>query len=132
MATPTYEHTRAWKAALALVAHIYKLTQAFPAEEKSGLSAGMRKSIATLPIKLADCWAQDEYEPALAAANAGHAVLRDCLVQAQVAYHLSLLTKHQLADLRKRTAKTANTLDAMLDDLYEEETPEPPAKRQAA
>ncbi|XAM00662.1 four helix bundle protein [Phycisphaeraceae bacterium D3-23] len=132
MAPPTYEHTRAWKQALALVAHVYKLTQTFPAEEKSGLAGGMRKSIAALPLKLADCWAQDEYEPALAAASAGHALLRDTLVQAQVAYHLALLNKHQLADLRKRTARTAHTLDAMLDDLFEDDTPEQTTKRQAA
>ncbi|MEM9415434.1 MAG: four helix bundle protein [Planctomycetota bacterium] len=124
MAPPTYEHTRAWKNALALVAHVYKLTQHFPAEEKSGIAGGMRKSIAALPLKLADCWAQDDYAPALDAANAGHTLLRDTLVQAQVAYHLGFVTKHQLADLRKRTAKTAHTLDAMLDDLFEDDTPQ--------
>lgn len=124
MSTPTYEHTRAWKSALALVTHVYKLTQHFPPEEKSGLAGGMRKSVAGLPVKLADCWAQDEYDPALAAANAGHALLRDTLVQAQVAFHLSLLSRHQLADLRKRAAKTGHTLDAMLDDLFEDDADE--------
>ncbi|MFI4861733.1 MAG: four helix bundle protein [Phycisphaerales bacterium JB063] len=132
MTTPTYEHTRAWKQALALVTHVYKLTQTFPPEEKSGIAGGMRKSIAALPLKLADCWAQDEYTPALAAANAGHALIRDTLVQAQVAYHLALITKHQLADLRKHTARAAHTLDAMLDDLFEEETEEQHETRKAA
>lgn len=129
MATPTYEHTRAWKQALALVSHVYKLTQHFPAEEKSGLAAGMRKSTAALPVKLAECWAQESYDSAQASAAAAHGLLRDTLVQAQVAYHLSIVSRHQLTDLRKRTAKTAHTLDTMLDDLFEEvDTP----KRRAA
>lgn len=120
MATPTYEHTRAWKQALALVSHVYRLTQHFPAEEKSGLAAGMRKSTAALPVKLAECWAQESYDSAQTAAAAAHGLLRDTLVQAQVAYHLSIVSRQQLTDLRKRTAKTAHTLDTMLDDLFEE------------
>ncbi len=131
MPTPTYEHTRAWKQALALVSHVYRLTQHFPPEEKSGLAAGMRKATAALPVKLAECWAQDTYDDAQAAAAAAHGLLRDTLVQAQVAYHLSIVSRHQLTDLRKRTAKTAHTLDAMLDDLFEEVDVRP-ARRHAA
>ena len=121
MAAPTYEHTRAWKAALKLVSHVYHMTQHFPSEEKSGLAGGMRKTAAALPIKLVECWAQETYDDALNAANAGHALLRDVVVQAQIAYHLSIVSRHQLTDLRKRATRTGTALDAMLDDLYEDD-----------
>lgn len=121
MATPTYEHTRAWKQALALTAYVYKLTARFPADEKSGLAGGMRKSAAGLPLKIAACWGMEEYEDAAEALDAGHDLLRDTLVQAQVASHLSMVSHAHLVTLCKRINHTADALDALLEDLFEED-----------
>lgn len=121
MSTPTYEHTRAWKQALSLVAWVYKLTARFPADEKSGLAGGMRKSAAALPLKIADCWGMEEYEDAAQAVDAGHNLLRDTLVQAQVAEHLSMMSHHHLVVLCKRINHAADALDLLLEELFEEE-----------
>jgi len=121
MSCRTYEHTRAWKAALMLITHVYRLTQGYPAEEKSGLAGGMRKAMTTVPVKLAQAWEQEDYAQASAAVNAAQALLRDCLVQAQVSQHLAIITRHQLTDLRKRIARTSHSLDAFLDDLFEDD-----------
>lgn len=120
MSCRAYEHSKAWKASLALVAHIYLLTQEYPAEEKSGLAGSMRKSITALPLKTAEAYEQRDYSRARSAIDAAEATLREVLVLAQISQTLKILHPKQVAMLAKKIDATMLALEAMLDELFED------------
>jgi len=132
MSAAKYESSKAFKAALAAVTHIYRLTAALPPEEKSGLSAAMRRSITGVPPLIAQLWETEDFAPAKKSADAAHALMRDCLAQAQIAGHLSYLSRHQVADLRKRLARVDSAIEALLDELYEDVEEDPLSLADAA
>ena len=121
MTCRAYERTRGWKAALALVAHVYQLTADYPPDEKSGLAGALRKAITALPLKAAECYEQTDYAKARAAFDAADANLRDVLVLAQISQSLTILSAKQVAYLSKKIDSTLLALDAMIDELYEDD-----------
>ncbi len=49
-----YEHLVVWQEAIKLVKRIYRMTKRFPADEKSGMIAAMRKLSMSMPGKIAE------------------------------------------------------------------------------
>ncbi|MEM1354624.1 MAG: four helix bundle protein [Planctomycetota bacterium] len=128
MTCRAYERTKAWKASIALVAHVYQLTRDFPPEEKSGLAGSMRKSITALPGKAAAAYEQSDYAPARAIIDAADALLRDVLVLAQISQSLKILHAKQVTLLSKKIDAVVKALESMLDDLFEDFEEEPPVE----
>jgi four helix bundle protein len=50
----TYRELDVWKVAIDLVEQVYMLTRGFPAEEKFGLVAQMRRAAVSIPAKIAE------------------------------------------------------------------------------
>ena len=132
MTCRAYENSKAFKATLALVAHVYQLTQDYPAEEKSGLAGSMRKSITALPLKAAEAHEQRDYTRARTAIDAADATLREVLVLAQISQTLKILHPKQVALLSKKIDATTLALEAMLDELFEDVEDEVPGDHLAA
>ena len=53
MARPHYR-LEAWKVAMALVKHVYKVTRSFPQEELYGLCSQMRRAAVSIPSNVAE------------------------------------------------------------------------------
>lgn len=127
MTCRAYERTRGWKASLALVAHVYQLTQDYPAEERSGLAGSMRKSITALPLKTAEAYEQRDFAKARAAIDNADATLRDVLVLAQISQSLNIMHPKQVTLLAKKIDATTLALETMLDELFEDVDEDTPA-----
>lgn len=125
MSATRYESTQAFKAALAAVTHVYRLSATLPPDEKSGLIGAMRKSMTSVPPLIAQLWEAEDFDPAKKSADFAYAMTRDCLAQAMIAHHLSYLTRRQIADLRKRLARVDDAIESLLDDLFEDVEDEP-------
>ena len=132
MSANRFETSPAFKSALAAVTHVYRLTATLPPDEKSGLIGAMRKSVTGVPPLIAHLWEADEFDPAQKATDSAHALLRDCLAQAVIANHLGYLSRHQIADLRKRLAKVDFNIEALLDGLFEDFDDDPLSLADAA
>ncbi|MEM9019624.1 MAG: four helix bundle protein [Planctomycetota bacterium] len=128
MTCRAYERTKAWKASIALVTHVYQLTRDFPPEEKSGLAGSMRKNITALPGKVAAAYEQSDYVPARTTVDAADALLRDVLVLAQISQSLKILHAKQVTLLSKKIDAVMKALESMLDDLFEDFEEEPPVE----
>lgn len=60
-----------------LVESVYRLTKRFPADEKAGLSATLRRTAAAVPAKLAEGHAQNDEQAMARSAQAAAGMLRE-------------------------------------------------------
>ena len=54
MSAKTFEQLVIWKRSMDLVETIYRTTRRFPSEERSGLTATLRRTAAAIPANIAD------------------------------------------------------------------------------
>jgi four helix bundle protein len=60
MAHEPFEKLIVWQRSIELVEMVYRLTREFPADEKSGLAATLRRTVTGIPAKIADAEGQDD------------------------------------------------------------------------
>ena len=76
MARPHHESLVVWQDAMALVRRIYRLTERFPASEKSGLVATIRRAAISIPARIAEASGTGDAEANLKALDFCRGVVR--------------------------------------------------------
>jgi len=119
-----YEKLPAWRANMVLVRAVYKLAAVYPADEKSGLSATLRRTATNVPMKIATAWAMDDQHKPGAADELRQArrTIAELETLGVVSFELGLISSRHLATLRKRCRKADAALDK-LAALYEVRAP---------
>lgn len=97
-----------------LTAWVYKLTAKLPAEEKSGLTAAMRKSATTAAQKIADADGRYEDKSAESQYDAALAALRELLTAGLICRRLGYLGGLDVHGLRHRVAALSKLIEADL------------------
>jgi len=59
MKIESYRHLEVWQKSMALVADIYRMTQAFPRDEIYGLTSQLRRAVISVPANTAEGWARN-------------------------------------------------------------------------
>jgi len=112
-----FEQLKVWQRSMDLVEAVYRLTQSFPADEKSGMTAGLRRGVAVMPVKIAaghDAGDHDQYTAALRGVQRE---LRDMNTTLLVARRLGYATRWKLGSVRRRVLKLIDLIDRLLDKL---------------
>jgi len=55
-----YEKLEVWQRSIEMVEAVYRVTRGFPADEKAGLAATLRRTAGTIPAKIADADGHDD------------------------------------------------------------------------
>lgn len=98
-----------------LAATIYHITQDFPQEEKSGLTAAIRRLATSIPGKLADAHGHVEADAAIKSFESVQATLRELQSTLQIATMLHMLSGFRLHRLRSQCQK----IDDLIEDSIE-------------
>ena len=115
MLDPSYRKLPACRAAMRLVRAIYALTNHFPADEKSGLTATLKRAATSLPTKFAESHTQTDPVAYRKALTTAEATLRDLAAYLDVAEKLRMTSRRRFRAPRRRAHKVATNLAAMLD-----------------
>jgi len=115
-----YESLAAWQQSVRLVERIYRLSVGFPEEEKSGLTATLKRAASAIPGRIAD--AHGQCDPAVAAkiTQVTLGQLRELHTHLVVCHRLHFVSSWQLSRLRKRCYKIEQLLEAMYDDCQDQ------------
>ena len=116
MHTQPFEKLVIWKKSMALVTRVYRATHPFPSEERSGLTATLRRSAAAISTKIADghgCGNHREFQKTIAAALGS---MRELHTHITIARRLRYLSVTRTFLLRRR----AHHIRHMLDELMAE------------
>lgn len=114
MRVEPYEREPTFQRAMKLVAIMYKATQDFPQEEKSGLAAAIRRTVTAIPAKIADAHGQVETAAAIKAFEGAQSMLRELQTSLQIAGLLGIMSRFRIARLRSKCQRLSDALDVCI------------------
>ena len=107
-----------WQKAIDFVAEIYRVTQAFPNEEKSGLTSQLRRASVSIPSNIAE--GQGRLTRGEFRQFPGHAKGSVCEVETQIIIAHKLGYLHEAQALLDKLHDVARLLNALLNSLRAE------------
>ncbi len=132
MLNGSYESLAAWEQAVRLVERVYRVTGDFPADEKSGLAATLRRAAAAIPGRIADAHGQADPSAAVNMIEGVLGQLRELHTHLIVSHRLRFLSSWRLGRTRKLCVKIERLLDALAEDCRAEAAQEATTERRAA
>lgn len=118
-----YTRLKVWRRSLTMVESVYHLTARFPDEEKSGVTATMRRLAASVPSKIADAAGQDDADRATEALKSVMATLRDLYSHVMIARRLGFATKFRSMPLIYRMHQVGQTTQKMIHTIEADHNP---------
>ncbi len=120
-----YESLLVWQEGMKMVRKIYRLTGHFPAEEKSGMVATMRKLAMNIPGKIADATVRDCPKEIAKQIDQLRGPVRELESYVTLARHLRYISKYRAWRTNKTLAQYAELLateSLMIVDLSDRDT----------
>jgi len=115
MSQQPFEQLKVWQRSMDLVDVIYKLTRGFPADEKSSMTASLRRGSTAVPLQIAAAHESDDpndYNDALRQAKRG---LRDMHTTLLIARRLRYASRWRLGRVQRRIMKLVALIDQQLE-----------------
>ncbi len=127
MSHERFEKLEVWVRSIEMVDSVYRVTRRFPADEKSGLAATLRRTATAIPAKIADADGHEDTAKTCQAFTAVRGPVREMQTYAVIARRLGFLSYFKYTALRRRLRKIDRLLDAEVELL----TPQPPKRKPA-
>ena len=108
-----------WQRSIELVEFVYRLTRDFPADEKSGLAATLRRTVTGIPAKIADADGQDEPEKVSQTLTSIRGTIREMQTYVVICRRLGFLSYLRYKALRRKLCKIDRTLEAQIEQVIE-------------
>ena len=105
-----YENLLVWQEGMKLVRRVYQLTGHFPAEEKSGMVASMRKLVMGIPGKIADATVRDCPRDIAKQIDQLRGPVRELESYVTLARHLHYISKYRAWRMNKMLSRYAELL----------------------
>jgi len=113
----SYRDLRVWQEAMDLAEVVYLASRAFPADERFGLTAQLRRSVVSVASNIAEGWGRGktaEYRQFLRYARAS---LKEAETQWLLAQRLGLLPEDTVADFEARSSRLGRGLLGLMRSL---------------
>jgi len=105
-----YERNGVWRRMMRLVRGVYKLTERFPADEKSNLTASMRRAAVALPSQVAEGLASGDFGSLAAKLSKTRDGVRELQTLLTLAGRLGYASLPRRVALRRRLRRAATAL----------------------
>lgn len=128
MAHEPFEKLVVWQRSIELVETVYRLTRDFPADEKSGLAATLRRSVAGVPAKIADADGQDDADKIRQSFAGARGMIRELQTYAVICRRMRFLGHFNYISLRRRLRKIDRMLMAEIGLLTPDQAEVRPIK----
>lgn len=96
----THENLEVWKKAIDFVVEVYKLTDAFPKDEKFGLTSQIRRASVSIPSNIAEGAARTSQKEFLYFLSNSQGSTSEVSTQLLIAYRLGFLSEQHHGELR--------------------------------
>ena len=116
-ATKSYKELEIWKKAVDLAVEVYRITRAFPPQEKFGLASQMQRAATSIPANIAEGWGRGstkEYVQFLRMARASLMELETHLILTE---RLGYLQKNTLEAHQQEVAILGKGINALIRSL---------------
>jgi hypothetical protein len=100
----SFRDLKVWRDAMILVEDIYKLSKRFPADERFGLTAQLRRAAVSIPSNIGEGSAANDVE-----------------VQLDLAQRLGFVSQRDVQPIAKRVAEVGRMLNGLIEALQPKE-----------
>lgn len=114
-----YSELYVWQKAMDLVMDIYKITTAFPNEERFGLSSQMRRAAVSVPSNIAEGHGRKATAAYLNHLSIAYGSLMELETQIQIAARLSFIASDIASSLVVKTDEIGKMLSGLKKSLSE-------------
>jgi four helix bundle protein len=114
---PAYRKVPVGRAATRLAQAVYELVSHFPADEKSGLTATLKKSAASIPPKIVASFMKEDPDEAVAGLEATINALRELAAYLDLAQTLGMTTRRRFRRPRHRADALHDRICDVLDAI---------------
>jgi len=119
MAHAHFEKLIVWQRSMELVEFVYRLTREFPADEKSGLAATLRRTVTGIPAKIADADGLEDAEKVCQSLSSLRGTIRELQTYVVICRRLGFLGYMKYKAFRKRLDRIDRALAAQINELAE-------------
>ena len=112
-----YSELLVWQKAMNLVTTVYRMTKAFPADEKFGLTAQMQRAAVSVPANVAEGHGRKYTKAYLNHVSIANGSLMELETLLQIAARLDYLENIQLLEVLKQTSEIGKMLSGLTRSL---------------
>jgi len=112
-----YSELLVWQKAIDLVTTVYRLTKAFPADEKFGMTAQMQRAAVSIPANIAEGHGRKSTKAYLNHVSIANGSLMELETLLQIAARLEYLDNKQLLEVLGRTSEIGTMLSGLTRSL---------------
>ena len=112
-----YSELLVWQKAMDLVTTVYRMTKAFPADEKFGLTAQMQRAAVSIPANVAEGHGRKSTKAYLNHVSIANGSLMELETLLQIAARLDYLENHRLLEVLKQTNEIGKMLSGLTRSL---------------
>lgn len=116
-----YSDLAVWQKAMDLVTGIYKITAAFPTEERFGLSSQARRAAVSIPSNIAEGHGRKSTAAYLNHLSIAYGSLMELETQIQVASRLNFIVAAETSALLLQTSEIGKMLNGLKKSLSTQE-----------
>lgn len=113
----SYRDLAVWQEAMELVTEVYAMTQAFPSEERFGLSSQLRRSAVSVPSNVAEGWGRGQTNEYLQHLRYAQGSLREAETQVLIAERVGYVDASSAAPILERADRLSRMLRGLIRSL---------------
>ena len=122
-----YKELEVWKKSVGLALATYKMTNAFPASERFGLTAQMRRAATSVPANIAEGWGRGTTKEYIHFLLLARGSLMEVETHAIISRGLAFLTEQQCGDVQTQIQEIGRMLNGLIQSLRKAHRPATPA-----
>lgn len=121
----THEDLEVWQAAMTLAENCYSLSAAFPAEERYGLTAQLRRSAVSIPSNIAEGFGRDTTAGFIQYLRVAQGSLREAETQIALSVRLGFVSVEAATEARSSSNRVSKMLLSLIRSLESKNRSQP-------
>ncbi len=117
----SYTKSKAWQFGYGLTLDVYKVTKAFPADERFGLISQMQRSSSSVPFNIAEGYARLSKKEKIQFYSIARGSLAELQTQLLLSKDLKYLTEAKFDELIDKSTITYKLLNALIKSIQSRE-----------
>lgn len=113
----SYKELEVWKQGIELAIQAYRLTQTFPAEERLGLAAQIRRAASSIPANIAEGWGRGSTKEYLQFLRIARASLMELETHLVLATRLGYIPQDTAATLQREVESLGKRINRLITRL---------------
>lgn len=112
-----YKELEVWKKSVGLALATYKATNAFPAAERFGLTAQIRRAATSVPANIAEGWGRGTTKEYIQFLLIARGSLMEVETHVIISRGLAFLTEQQSGDLQNQIQEIGRMINGLIQSL---------------